>query len=76
MMTNSIFENNTEKIFDVYTINNDNKLEEFNLFRNLWRETILLHFIDDSRLLKIKNFGQLPKNIIFREIDEISGCSL
>ena len=31
---------------------------------------------DDPRILKVKDFGQLPRKVIYREIEEIQGVSL
>jgi hypothetical protein len=42
----------------------------------LWRETLLLSQFDDPRILKVKDFGQLPGKVIYREIEEIQGVSL
>ena len=71
LRTLNIFEQNKSYIFDVLMINDDIKLDEFYLFENLWRETLLLHKIDDKRVSHVKSFGQLPHGIIYREVDEI-----
>ena len=43
LKTNSIFEEGKVYIFDVFIVHNDIKLEEFDLFNNLWKETLILH---------------------------------
>lgn len=46
------------------------------MFKNLWRETLLLSHLtrEGCRLAKVLNFGQLPHQIIYREVEE--GASL
>jgi len=44
-------------IFDVFVVSNDPKLDEYNLFNNLWYETLLMHSIDDSRIAPVTDFG-------------------
>ena len=75
--TNCPFENNSTKIFEFFIVHGtDSKLTDFNLFTNLWRETLLLSRIQDERLQPVLEYGQLPDGIIFRQITEISGCTL
>jgi len=45
LKTRSIFEQDKIYIFDIFVVHNDIKLEEFNLHKNLWRETLLLQSI-------------------------------
>lgn len=58
----------------------DSKLEEYYLFKNIWRETLLLNSLTKNstllRVNKVLSFGQLPNKIIFREIEEITCISL
>jgi len=75
--TSCPFENNATYIFDFFIAHDtDSKLSDFNLFTNLWRETLLLSKIQDDRLQPVISYGQLPDGIIFREICEVSGCTL
>ena len=76
LKTNAIYEDGKPYIFDVFIVHNDIKLEEFNIFKNLWKETLILSQIKDPRVQRIFSFGQLPEGIIYREIEEISGYSL
>lgn len=57
----------TPYIFDFFNVE-DQKFEQFYLHQNLWRETLLLSQFDDPRIIKVKDFGQLPGKVIFREI--------
>ena len=76
MKTEAIFEQKKQYIFD-FIIADDQKFEQFYLFHNFWRETMLLnHLNDDPRVAKVISFGQLPNKIIYREIEEVSGISL
>jgi hypothetical protein len=71
------FEDKKPYVFDFYILHqDDSKLTDFNLFSNLWRETLLLANINDPRLQPVLSYGQLPDGIIFREIKEVWGCSL
>jgi hypothetical protein len=54
--TEAIFEKYKEHIFDFY-ITDDPKFDEFYLFKNLWRETILLNSFADDRVFKVIKFG-------------------
>lgn len=58
----------------------DSKLEEYYLFKNIWRETLLLNSLTKNstllRVNKVLSFGQLPNKIIFREIEEIACITL
>jgi hypothetical protein len=65
--THDMFESDEEnKSFDIFILD-DWKFEEYFLFSNIWRETLLLRTMDDPNILKVKDFGQLPGEIIFRE---------
>ena len=76
LKTNAIYQQGRVYIFDVFVIQRDAKLEEFRLFANLWKETLILSQVNDPRLPRIVSFGQLPGNIIYREIEENQGYSL
>ena len=76
LKTNSIFEEGKVYIFDVFIVHNDIKLEEFDLFNNLWKETLILHQLQDPRIPPVLSFGQLPEGIIYREIEEVCGYTL
>jgi hypothetical protein len=54
--TQAIFKNQEPHYFDMYFLD-DQMFEQHYLFRNLWRETLLLHHFDDKRVHKIKSFG-------------------
>lgn len=43
IQTTSMFEEDKSHIFDVFIVQNDIKLAEFNLFKNFWKETLMLH---------------------------------
>ena len=78
--TEAIFEQNKEHIFDFYILD-DHKLEEFYLFKNIWRETMLLNSFDKNeqdgqRVNKVLSFGQLPNKIIYKEIQQIQCITL
>jgi len=73
--TEAVFKDKENYIFDFF-IADDQKFEQFYLYQNLWRETLLLNYFDDPRISKVKNFGQLPNKVIFREIQELKGISL
>ena len=49
LKTNSIYEDGKVYIFDVFIVHNDIKLEEFNIFKNLWKETLILSQTKDPR---------------------------
>ena len=69
--TEAVFQNKVPHIFDFYVVD-DNKFDQFYLYQNLWRETLLLdHLKDDERVSKVINFGLLPNKIIFREVQEM-----
>jgi hypothetical protein len=74
--TEAVFKNKEPHIFDFFVVD-DNKFEQFYLFQNLWRETLLLdHLKDDPRVSKVIDFGLLPNKIIFREVQEMQGITL
>ena len=50
LKTNSIYEDGKVYIFDVFIVHNDIKLEEFNIFKNLWKETLILSQTKDPRV--------------------------
>lgn len=54
------------------------RLKEFRLFENLWKETLLLFYLRNhsDKVVVVKNFGQLPQNLIYREVEEHSGITL
>ena len=64
--------------FDVFIVENDMRFKEYRLFENLWRETLLLHHLrtQPEKVAPVISFGQLPQNVIYREIKEISGITL
>jgi len=66
MRTHSIFDKANQIVYDIFVPCNDAKLQDYNLFANLWRETLLMHSIRDPRVAPVVDFGQLPKGIIFR----------
>ena len=76
LKTSSIFEDGKPYIFDVFIVHNDIKLAEFDLFNNLWKETLILSQLKDPKIQPVLSFGQLPEGIIYREIEEICGYSL
>lgn len=73
--TEAIFKNKEPYFFEFFSLN-DVIFEQHYLFKNLWRETLLMNHFNDPRVQKIKSFGQLPGKTIFREIDEIQGMTL
>lgn len=73
--TEAVFQDKANYIFDFF-IADDQKFEQFYLYQNLWRETLLLNYFNDPRISKVKNFGQLPNKVVFREIQELKGISL
>ena len=52
-----MFEEEKEHIFDVFIVQNDIKLAEYNLFKNFWKETLMLSQIDDVRAPAVLSFG-------------------
>lgn len=42
LKTNAIYEQGRVYTFDVFIINNDSRLQEFKLFENVWKETLIL----------------------------------
>ena len=78
--TEAIFKNKEVYVFDFFNVD-DHKFEQFYLYQNLWRETLLLnHFYDPKdqfpKVARVKDFGQLPKKVIYREIEEVQGVTL
>jgi len=61
LKTQSIFEAGTPTaIFDVFVLVDDMKIKEFNLFENIWRETLLLNFLHvkgEDVATPVINFG-------------------
>ena len=57
IQTTSMFEEEKEHIFDVFIVQNDIKLAEYNLFKNFWKETLMLSQIDDVRAPAVLSFG-------------------
>mmetsp|Transcript_24299 Transcript_24299/g.30117 ORF Transcript_24299/g.30117 Transcript_24299/m.30117 type:complete len:107 (+) Transcript_24299:971-1291(+) len=76
LKANAIYEQGHTYIFDVFIVQQDSKLADFNIFHNLWNETLILSQVTDPRLPRIFSFGQLPEGIIYREVEENSGYSL
>lgn len=76
LKTHSIFSKSNFSIYDVFILENDAKLQDFNLFQNFWHETLLMNSIDDPRLMRVVDFGQLPQSKIYRQIEEVSGITL
>jgi hypothetical protein len=80
-------------VFDFFVLE-DEKFDEYFLFENLWRETLLIHKLYKDHLLavehaqenllpqpilrtlRVKQFGQMPTKVIFREVEELSGITL
>lgn len=65
--------------FDVFIVDNDMRFKEYRLFENLWRETLLLNHLSKTqgdRVAQVVSFGQLPQNVIYREVKEVTGCTL
>ena len=77
LKTEAIFPVGDQKFFywDFFFLD-DQIFEQHYLFQNLWRETLLLNHFNDERVQKVISFGQLPKKIIYREIEEQQGMSL
>ena len=74
--TKAIFQGGSSHIFDFYMLE-DQKFDQFYLFQNTWREFLLLNFFkEESKILNLLQFGQLPNKIIYREIEEIPGITL
>ena len=57
LKTRSIYEEDEVYIFDVFIVHNDIKLAEFNLFKNFWKETLMLSQLKDSRAPPVISFG-------------------
>lgn len=55
--------------FDIFILD-DWKFEEYFLFSNIWRETLLLNSMDEDQIIKVNDFGQLPGDIIYRETED------
>ena len=55
--TSSIFEEGKIYIFEIFIVHNDIKLSEFNLFKNLWKETLMLSQLKDPRIPPVLSFG-------------------
>ena len=75
LKTFDIFSNMKPVYWDFFMVDDPNFAQHC-LFENLWRETLLLHHLDDPRVPKVHSFGQLPNKIIYRQIDEIQGSTL
>ena len=50
--TKSILQNYKVKYFDIF-VANDSNFEQYFLFQNLWRETLLLSYFNDNRIQRI-----------------------
>ena len=57
LRTCSIYEEGESYIFDVIIVHNDIKLAEFNLFKNFWKETLMLAQLKDPRAPPVISFG-------------------
>ena len=57
LKANAIYEQDRTYIFDVFIAQQDSKLADFNLFQNLWNETLILSQVVDPRLPRIISFG-------------------
>jgi hypothetical protein len=55
--THSIFNKSLQQFFDIFIVNNDSKLEEFEVFKNIWHETLFMHSINDPRISPVIDFG-------------------
>lgn len=67
--TEAIFKDRENFFFDFFFVD-DAIFDQHYLFKNLWRETLLLNHFDDPRVAKVESFGQLPNKIIYRQINE------
>lgn len=79
LRTMALFEPGQPSVcFDVFIVDNDMRFKEYRLFENLWRETLLLHHLrnEPDKVAPVVSFGQLPQHVIYREIKEVSGCTL
>ena len=59
ILTENMFEMRKQYIFEIFVID-DPLFEEYHLIKNVWRETLLLNHLSDSRVPKVLQFGQLP----------------
>ena len=79
LKTISLFEPSYPEItFDFYFVGEDLKLKEYKLFDNLWRETLLLSHLYQKEVKvcsTVLDFGQLPRDIIYRQVHELTGKS-
>jgi hypothetical protein len=64
--------------FDIFIVENDMRFKEYRLFENLWRETLLLNHLrtEPEKVAPVISFGQLPGNVIYREVKEVTGITL
>ena len=79
LRTKALFEPNQPTVcFDVFVVDGINRLKEYRLQENLWRETLLLNFLKPypDQVAPVVSFGQLTNNLIYREIKEIWGITL
>lgn len=79
LRTLALFEPGQPQVcFDVFFADNDMRFREYRLFENLWRETLLLNHLrnEPDKVAPVVSFGQLPNHVIYREIKEVSGCTL
>ena len=55
--TEAVFQGQKPFIFDFFMVD-DQKFEQFYLFKNLWRETLLMnHFLEDPGVADVVSFG-------------------
>lgn len=60
LRTLALFEQGQPTVcFDIFIVENDMRFKEYNLFENLWRETLLLHHLknQNGKVLPVVNFG-------------------
>jgi hypothetical protein len=57
MKTSSIYEDNKPYIFEVFIVQDDAKLAEFNIMESIWKETLILAQIQDQRCQPVLSFG-------------------
>lgn len=74
--TQALFDTDSVHIFEVISLQDDLKIKEFNIFKSIWKETLLFKQLSDPHFPEILEFGQLPNEVIYREIRETQGYSL
>ena len=66
--TQALFDKDSVHIFEVISLQDDLKIKEFNIFKSVWKETLLFKQLSDPHFPEILEFGQLPNEVIYREI--------